>query len=153
MNARAGESSGDIRREFIPVWGGRPITEITALDVRAVVKAAKDRGASYQAHNLLTTARRLFNWAIDQRVYGLETSPCDRLKPKALIGEKKARHRILSPAELRAFWKATEAIGYPYGPSPATPGPDRTAQSEVALKHAGRNSTLGKSFRPFPRKG
>ena len=110
------EVERDIRREFIPVWGGRPITEITALDVRAVVKAAKDRGASYQAHNLLTTARRLFNWAIDQHAYGLETSPCDRLKPKALIGEKKARHRILSPAELRAFWKATESMGYPYGP-------------------------------------
>ena len=110
------EVERDIRREFIPVWGGRPITEITALDVRAVIKAAKDRGASYQAHNLLTTARRLFNWAIDQRVYGLESSPCDRLRPKALIGEKKARHRILSPAELRAFWKATESMGYPYGP-------------------------------------
>jgi integrase len=106
----------DIRREFIPAWGARPVTEITPLDVRAVVKRAKDRGAPYQAHALLATARRLFNWAIEQHAYGLETSPCDRLKPKSIIGERKARSRILSPDELRAFWEATGTMGYPYGP-------------------------------------
>ena len=109
------EVERDIRREFIPVWGGRPITEVTAFDVRAVVKAAKDRGAPAQAHNLLGTARRLFGWAIDQQVYGIETSPCDRLKPKAIIGEKAIRTRILRDDELRAFWNASDKIGYPYG--------------------------------------
>jgi integrase len=110
------EVERDIRREFIPAWGGRPITEITAHDVRVVVKAVKDRGAPYQAHNLLGTARRLFGWAIDQQVYGLESSPCERLKPKAIIGEKVFRTRILDNDELRAFWRATERLGYPYGP-------------------------------------
>ncbi len=109
------EVARDIRREFIPAWGKRPIAELTAQDVRAVVKAAKDRGAPYQAHNLLTTARRLFAWAIDQQVYGLESSPCDRLKPKAIIGKKDFRRRILDGDELRAFWRATRRLGYPYG--------------------------------------
>jgi integrase len=106
----------EIRREFLPRWGKRPVTEITALDVRNVVKAAKDRGAPYQAHNLLVLARRLFSWAIDQHVYGLESSPCDRLKPKAIIGKKLARKRVLDSDELRAFWRATARLGYPYGP-------------------------------------
>jgi len=110
------EVERDIRREFIPAWGKRPIAELTPQDVREVVKAAKDRGAPYQAHNLLTTARRLFSWAIDQHVYGLETSPCDRLKPKAIIGKKVFRKRILDDDELRAFWRATRRLGYPYGP-------------------------------------
>jgi integrase len=109
------EVEQDIRRELLPAWGDRPVADITALDVRGVVRAVKDRGF-YQAHNTLTTCRRLFNWAIDQQVYGLETSPCDRLKPRTLIGAKQARQRVLSPAELRALWKATEALGYPYGP-------------------------------------
>jgi hypothetical protein len=52
--------------DFLASWGKRPVTEITALGVRSVVKAAKDRGAPYQAHNLLVLARRLFSWAIDQ---------------------------------------------------------------------------------------
>jgi integrase len=110
------EAERDIRREFMPVWGKRPIAEIAPHDVRAIVKAAKDRGAPYQAHNLLVLARRLFSWAIDQHVYGLETSPCERLKPKAIIGKKVFRTRILDDGELRAFWRATQRLGYPYGP-------------------------------------
>jgi integrase len=110
------EVERDIRREFIPAWGKRPIAEVGAQDVRAVVKAAKDRGAPYQAHNLLTTARRLFSWAIDQQVYGLETSPCERLKPKAIIGKKVFRTRVLDDDELRAFWRATRRFNFPYGP-------------------------------------
>jgi integrase len=110
------EVERDIRREFIPHWGRRPITEITPLDVRNVIKAVAVRGAPYAAHNLLVTARRLFSWAIDQHVYGLETSPCDRLKPKAIIGKKKSRTYVLSDDEIRALWKASGQLGYPYGP-------------------------------------
>jgi integrase len=110
------EVERDIRREFIPAWGGRPIVEITPYDVRAVIKAVKDRGAPYQAHNLLGTARRLFAWAIDQHAYGIEASPCDRLKPKAIIGKKAVRTRVLTDPEWRAFWRATAAMPYPYGP-------------------------------------
>jgi len=113
---RGKEVQRDIRREFIPVWGNRAITDIGAHDVRSVVKAAKDRGAPYQAHNLLGYARRLFSWAIDQHVYGLESSPCDRLKPKSIIGKKESRKRILSEDELRAFWRASTRLPYPYGP-------------------------------------
>jgi integrase len=113
---KGAEVERDIRREFLPAWAGRPIADITALDVRTIVKAAKDRGSPYQAHNLLGTARRLFTWAIDQHVYGLESSPCDRLKPKAIIGSKISRTRVLDDSELRALWQATERMGYSYGP-------------------------------------
>ena len=106
----------DIRREFLPVWGKRPVTEITALDARNVIKTVVDRGATYQAHNLLTTIRRLFAWAIDQHVYGLEASPCDRLRPKAIIGKRLARTRVLNDDEWRAFWRAAGRLDYPYGP-------------------------------------
>ena len=117
----AGERKGeeverDIRRVFIPAWGRRPITDITALEVRNLIKGFVDAGKPYQAHNLLGYARRLWNWAIGQHAYGIETSPCDRLKPKDIIGKKRARSRVLSDAELRAAWRGGEALGYPYGP-------------------------------------
>lgn len=95
-------------------WAKRPISDITALEVRNLIVSYKDR--PYQAHNLLGYARRLFNWAIDQHVYGLEVSPCDRLKPKAIIGEKQARNRVLSDMELQVAWDAAGGLGYPYGP-------------------------------------
>ena len=113
-NAR--EVERDIRRVFISAWGKRPITDILPLEVRNLVKAYKDDGKPYQAHNLLGYARRIFNWAINQHCYGIEASPCDRLKPKDIIGEKRARSRVLSDAELRAAWKASEGLDYPYGP-------------------------------------
>ena len=98
-------------------WGGRPITEITALEVRDVIKQYKDQGKIHHAHNLLGYIRRLYNWAIDQQVYaGLEASPCDRLKPNAIIGEKKLRNRILNDTELRAAWVAADRMSYAYGP-------------------------------------
>jgi integrase len=110
------EVERDLRREFIARWGDRPITDITQHDVVAVIDEAVDRGSPYQAHNLLGYVRTLFNWAIGRGVYGLERSPCDRLKPKQVIGQKLARQRILNEAEIKALWTATEKIGYPYGP-------------------------------------
>jgi integrase len=113
---KGGEVERDIRREFIGRWGDRPITDITRHDVIAVIDAAVDRGAPYQAHNLLGYVRRLFNWAIARGIYGVESSPCDRLRASDAIGPKKKRTRILNNDELRAFWKCTGEEGYPYGP-------------------------------------
>jgi hypothetical protein len=49
----------ELRQEFISRWGDRPITDITQHDVVAVLDAAVDRGATYQAHNLLGHCRGL----------------------------------------------------------------------------------------------
>jgi integrase len=106
----------ELRREFVKRWTGRPITDITQHDVVAIIDEAVDRDAPYQAHNLLGHVRTLFNWAIARGVYGLDRSPCDRLRPAAVIGKKLARQRILNDDEVRALWAATDDIGYPYGP-------------------------------------
>jgi integrase len=115
--AKGHEVACDIRRVFIPLWGRRPITDILPAEVRAVVKHVADQGKIYQAHNLLGYARRLFNWAIDQGAYGIETSPCDRLKSSVIVGERPPRTRILTDREIRAFWNAASELGYPYGPA------------------------------------
>jgi integrase len=106
----------ELRREFVARWGARPITDITQHDVVAVIDEAVDRGAPYQAHNLLGHVRTLFNWAIARGIYGLDKSPCDRMRPAAVIGKKQARQRVLIDEEMRAFWRASKGIGYPYGP-------------------------------------
>lgn len=107
-----------VKRELLSFgerWEGRPITSIERRDIIEAIKEVLDRGATYQAHNLLGHVRALFNWAIEAEDYGLETSPCDRIRPKTLIGERKPRQRVLEDAELQAFWQATERITYPYG--------------------------------------
>jgi integrase len=113
---KAQEVERDIRGTIIARWGTRPISEITRQDVVALIDEIIDRDAPYQAHNVLGYARRLFNWAISRDSYGLEHSPCDRLKPKDLIGAKKKRKRTLSDEELRILWRVTKRMPYPYGP-------------------------------------
>jgi hypothetical protein len=110
------EVERDIKKEFLSRWRARPITDISDLDVLAVINAKK-RNAPVQARNLLGYARRLFDFAIDQRVYGLKASPCAGLRPTKIIGEKRTRNRILSNDELLALWRATERMGYPFGPA------------------------------------
>ena len=109
------EVERDLRNVFLPVWSAKTIDEITDLDVLAIINPKK-RKAPAQARNLLITAKRLFDWAIDQRIYGLHASPCDRLKPRAIIGEKIARQRRLDDDEFFAFLRAARRLRYPYGP-------------------------------------
>jgi integrase len=103
-----------IRREVLPKWGDLPVTAITESHVRDLVKA-KARDYEAMARNLLALIRRLFNWAIDQRAYGIEHSPCVRLKPDKLVGKQGARTRVLCNDEMRALWRAAESMGAPYG--------------------------------------
>lgn len=104
----------DIRRDLLPAWGARPITEIIDDEVAALIKA-KAKKAPVQARNLLALVKRLFQWAIDQHAYGLKSSPAAQLKPRALCGEKVSGERILTEDELLALWRAAERIGYPHG--------------------------------------
>jgi integrase len=106
----------DIRREFLKRWESRSISDITDLDVLAVIRTVKKRGAVSSARNLLGTISRLFGWVIDQRVYGLKINPCQGLKASKLFGDKKSRDRILTEDELYAFLRAIRRMPYPYGP-------------------------------------
>lgn len=96
-------------------WRDRPITEITDLDVLRVINAKKAT-APGQARNLLASIRRMFQWVVEQRVYGLKENPCRDLKPASIIGKKRKRTRILNDDELVAFWRAVKAMGYPARP-------------------------------------
>jgi integrase len=112
--ARATER--DIRKELIGRWAARPVTDITREDVVAMIEEIVDRPAPAMAHLVFAYTRGLFNWAIARSKYGLETSPCDRLHPTKLIGPKEPRQRVLTDVELAALWRASETLGYPFGP-------------------------------------
>lgn len=131
------EVARDLRRTFFPLWGSRPITELTPSDVLSVIEAVRDRGsdamlaahgisvsksrrrkrgpAPAQARNLFGYLRTLFTWAIERQAYGLKTSPCDHLRKSRIIGDKKSGDRILTDDELFAFGRAAKRLPYPYG--------------------------------------
>ena len=109
------EAERDLRRIFVPAWGGRPITDITDLNVLAIIRE-KRKTAPVRAKNLLLLLKRFFTWAIDQRVYQIHSSPCDRIKPKS-IHESAPRQHELTDTELAALWRAIDGMQYPYGPA------------------------------------
>jgi integrase len=116
IKANKERKAEDVERElqaFIKPWGHRPIASIKPMDVTLIIDATVKRGKRAQAHNLFGHTRRLFRWAIPRYV---EHSPCAQLTPKRLIGERQRRDRVLSDAEIMALWKATDSLGYPYGP-------------------------------------
>jgi hypothetical protein len=114
---RTGKKSEQVmRREFLPAWGRRPIDEITDLDILTIVKTKK-RTAPAEARNMLGLAKRFFSWAVEQRSYGLKTSPAGELKASKVIGDKKTGDRVLSDAELFALWRAASRMRYPIGPA------------------------------------
>ena len=105
----------DLRNTFIAAWAERPVIEISKFDVLEIINAKKRSGAPQQARALLVLIRRFFNWCVDQHVYGLDRSPCDRIKPNSIIGPVPKRNRRLSDDEIFAFWRATGRMGYPTG--------------------------------------
>jgi integrase len=112
---RAREAERIVRNVLIATWGDKPITEITRRDVVRLVESINDRPAPIYAALVFSHARTLFNWAINRGSYGLEHSPCDRVKVGDLVSRtKQPRQRVLSDDELRCLWKATGRLGYPW---------------------------------------
>ena len=127
---KGAEVKRNIEKEFIDIWGGRPIADISADDVETAIKVIVDRGSPGQARNLLGIVKTLFDWAARQKRFGLKASPCGDLKGKDLIGAKTSTDRILSDGEIAAFWRnvdrltptdprnrgiAADRVGYPHG--------------------------------------
>jgi integrase len=113
---RAAVAAREIRKELIAVWDKRPVGQITRQDVVDLIRAIRDRPAPYYARNVLAHLRSIYDWAIDNGSYGLEASPCDRIKPRLLIGARQPRQRVLTDDEIRMLWAATGQLGYPLGP-------------------------------------
>jgi integrase len=110
------EVEAAIRRHLIARWKGRAVTSITRRDVTGCLREVIDESGPYAAHKLLAYASKAFNWAIGRDLYGLEHSPCDRIKPTDLIGRRVVRQRVLTNDEIRLFWRATAATAYPFAP-------------------------------------
>jgi integrase len=99
------------KHDVLPYWGERRIQEISRRDVIELMDRLTDRGVGTMTNRVFSIVRKLFNWAISRDI--IDASPCARLKPPV---PEVSRDRVLNDNELRWFWKATTALGYPFGP-------------------------------------
>ena len=103
-------------------WAAKPITDIDAAAIHAVVAESRRRGipgttprsngdpSESRGRAMAAALGKLFCWATQHRL--VTVNPClgmYRPKPPA------ARARVLTDDEIKALWKACDEIGYPFG--------------------------------------
>jgi integrase len=103
--------------DVLPRWGDRPLASITKGDVLELLndKAGKrDRkrrgateGAAVQANRVLTRLRTFFGWAVANDLIAKDADPSAGVRKPA---KEAPSDRVLTDAELRAFWVATEGL-------------------------------------------
>ena len=114
-HAKGKKSHDEIKRMFdhdvLPAWRGRRIQDITRRDVIELMDGLIDRGVGPMTNRVFSIVRKLFNWCVGRDI--IAASPCVGLRPPVA---ETSRDRVLTDDEIKAFWKGTEALGYPFGP-------------------------------------
>ena len=100
----------EIGGDVIPAWKGRKVQDITKRGVIALLDSVQDRGSPIMANRVLAAVRKLFNWCLARDV--IQISPCTLVEPPA---PERSRERILTDAELKRLWAATETETSPFG--------------------------------------
>jgi integrase len=103
-----------LRRELIPVFGTRPVAEIKRRDVVELLEAVAARSGDATARQTLSVLRKLLNWALTRDLPGYEANPASAIRVADVLGEKKARDRLLKDSELADIWPALDAVGAPF---------------------------------------
>jgi integrase len=85
-------------------WTDAPMANLTKRDVLDALDGIVERGAEVMANRTLAYLRLLFGWAAHRGI--IEADPAAGIKKP---GHETSRDRVLSLAELRVIWEATES--------------------------------------------
>lgn len=108
--ASADEVEAMLRTYALPVLGDKPLPDITAQDIGAVLRPLRNKPASRS--KLFAVIRRLFRWAKSEGDL-ISPSPMADMEAPA---PPPSRKRVLKDWELRLVWNASANLGYPFGP-------------------------------------
>jgi integrase len=103
---------GLLRNHVVPRWGQRRIGDVTKREVVALIDGLTDAGMTTGANRVFAATRALFNFALRREL--IATTPFLGLKPPLA---ETSRDRVLTEAEVRLFWRAADAVGFPFGPA------------------------------------
>jgi len=101
-----GERERHLNRDWAPLHA-RPLAEIRKADIAALLLEIKEGVGAISANRARSTLHSLFAWAVDQDI--LEVNPVASVRRP--LRREPTRDRVLTPAERRAVWTATEGEG------------------------------------------
>lgn len=110
-NRTADEVERMLALHLYPVLGTRPIEKVTRRDILDLLDTIEERASAARANRVLANVRRMFSWAVERGI--IEVSPVASVKPP---GQEQTRDRVLTDDELRAFLRACNRLGEPFGP-------------------------------------
>lgn len=108
--------SGDVvKRELdrfvVEAWGDRDIRDIAKRDVIDLLDGIADSGRVVTANRIRAYLNKFLNWCVERDI--LPMSPATGVKP---VAKEASRDRVLTDDEIRWFWAACDAEGFPWGP-------------------------------------
>jgi integrase len=113
-NGKNNKSWPETRRlletDAVAALGSKPMATVSRGDVAALIDDVALRSHSV-ARALFAAIRPLFRWCRDRGI--IDVNPILDLKGPAPLP---SRERVLTVAEIQAFWRATDAVGWPFGP-------------------------------------
>jgi integrase len=99
-----------IKGGLVSIWGDKPVASIDGHDVHAVVSEARKLGSEGRARKMHAALSVLFSWLLRER--RVTKNPCGGVwRPDP----PEPRERVLTDAEIVAFWHGSDAIGAPFG--------------------------------------
>jgi len=101
-----------INRHLVPRWGTCPAAEIRRADVIAMIETVGEESGPYMAAKAFALASSIFRHAMTREQ--VASNPCSLIKVTDFVSDMAPRQRVLSDAELKLLWRATEDI-YPAG--------------------------------------
>jgi integrase len=113
-NGKNNKSWPETRRlletDAVAALGSKPMATVSRGDVAALIDDVALRSYSV-ARALFAAIRPLFRWCRDRGI--IEVNPILDFKGPAPLP---SRERVLDAAEIKACWKAADAVGWPFGP-------------------------------------
>jgi integrase len=107
--ATAREIGRLLEKEVVAPWRGRRLSQIGRADIHGLLDGIVARGSPVTSNRVLAWFRRMCAWAIERGL--IEVSPCAGIRAPAA---ETSRDRVLSDDELKAVWRAADALETPY---------------------------------------
>ncbi len=97
-----------LEHDAVPAFGNKPMASITRADVAALIDDTAERSRAV-SRALFAQLRPLFKWAVDRGA--IDVNPIAGFKGPNPLAK---RERTLDHEEIKAFWEATERLGWPF---------------------------------------
>jgi len=114
IKKRGNRTAGEVRRLLLKegaAWLDRPVNEIARSDIHDLLDRIMAAGKPYLANRAFAALRTFFKWCAGRDK--IEHSPCEGVE-RPFDGER-PRERHYSDDEIKAIWKAADAMDGPRG--------------------------------------